>query len=1085
MALASGTANPMAQQALIEASKKKKTTTTPTPTTAPETKKSPIMTDAAMRARGLTTATQQTGNFAKALDAEVKANQAIVDAGGVIQNPSDSMSLSRQAQYGTALGMTLGRTDSEGKAYDMGKTIDQQGVQSEQNWNDIKQQAFESGEVAPSRSQNLYATKNAQPQATTGGKGVETQSMKDGKTKVITLPNGQTKEVPVNLKYEEYLQEKHPGLFETEEKMRRLNTIKQKVLAGGQLDQETMQYLQSIGVEPDANHITNAVNTILQNTEDYKMKQNVSGGYLMWQGERGNDVQEAEKKSFGEVIPEETTVDSVGNPVQPVDPNTITSGDVKTKTVGEMKDSGLSSYQSMMDDFKGLITAQIKQMNDSNKAMMDNLQKREDMYQAEKERALGRIEENASHLQSIAAFQKDNQLQQNELEAGKTDRQYGSRLEQMQSRQARYQGYLAAKFQSAGMADSGAGLELLGQYLMAGEMAISEVSEAREDAKMAYLGRAQEIMSDYAEQAYKIESQRIDSGDKVSFDMNEAIMKIQDAKIQSVAKKDENILMAIKELGQKELDLRKQSFAEVMALADQKMEEMRFSQQVIQDAIKNSQWDQSFALEGVREQRAQDAQLTSSTGNLWMNNQDTGVRALPGLTYDQNVKEFERGVLESDRTFARGAYESDRNFSRGVYESDRNFEMSQQEQQMQIDEFKMKYADNPMVNKYLNDSDLVSMGNYVYEGKNGALQSLGDRVAGAITKAAKNTDSAYQCVQFVRDVLPDLPGGLFTLADKIKKLSNSQYAIDAPQEGAAVVLDWKTPQEKGKNLSADQYAGHVAIVKRVEKDGFWITDYNGSGGKGKMGEKFIKTNNPNIKGYWQSPNVKGVSGGGEAQAIAEDMMNPYSQMKLTDIPTELRASVSQALSGLKSKAMTSGDDMALIKGSAGGKAISDTTLQKLTQAQNVASQLDSLENNIGAEYTDPLWGIIRSNNPYDTKAQEIKAKLKSIVPQLARGVYGEVGVLTDADINNYVKTLPNVQSTQELNALLTKATKDLVYKSVKNTLTTASRAGYDVSGFSDLGMLSEGTAQTFTVNGTTYNIPAEDVEEFKKEMNIQ
>ena len=851
MALASGTANPMAQQALIEASQKKKTTTTPTP----ETKKSPIMTDAAMRARGLTTATQQTGNFAKALDAEVKANQAIVDAGGVIQNPSDSMSLSRQAQYGTAMGMTLGRTDSEGKAYDMGKTIDQQVVQSEQNWNDIKQQAFESGEVAPSRSQNLYATKNAQPQATTGGKGVETQSMREGKTKVITLPNGQTKEVPVNLKYEEYLQEKHPGLFETEEKMRRLNTIKQKVLAGGQLDQETMQYLQSIGVEPDANHITNAVNTILQNTEDYKMKQNVSGGYLMWQGERGNDVQEAEKKSFGEVAPEATTTTGqpVDSAVQPVDPNTITSGDVKTKTVGEMKDSGLSSYQSMMDDFKGLITAQIKQMNDSNKAMMDNLQKREDMYQAEKERALGRIEENASHLQSIASFQKDNQLQQNELEAGKTDRQYGSRLEQMQSRQARYQGYLAAKFQSAGMADSGAGLELLGQYLMAGEMAISEVSEAREDAKMAYLGRAQEIMSDYAEQAYKIESQRIDSGDKVSFDMNEAIMKIQDAKIQSVAKKDENILMAIKELGQKELDLRKQSFAEVMALADQKMKEMEFSQRVIQDAVRNSQWDQSFALEGVREQRAQDAQLTSSTGNLWMNNQDTGVRALPGLTYDQNVKEFERGIVERDRAFARGAFESDRAFSRGVYESDRSYSEAQRQSAYNMTKGMVESGVLPptALTSYLDPSTAIMGMEYV--DKNGTYKNLGERLEKIVGTVKNGVASALpksildNCVYFARKFIPDLPTGLTSYADKVNTLlKNNPNAIDYPEPSAVVVM------------KTNERWGHVAVVTGVDKEKGTITLSETNWKAGQYGTRTISMTDPAITGYWKSPNVKGT-----------------------------------------------------------------------------------------------------------------------------------------------------------------------------------------------------------------------------------
>jgi hypothetical protein len=46
------------------------------------------------------------------------------------------------------------------------------------------------------------------------------------------------------------------------------------------------------------------------------------------------------------------------------------------------------------------------------------------------------------------------------------------------------------------------------------------------------------------------------------------------------------------------------------------------------------------------------------------------------------------------------------------------------------------------------------------------------------------------------------------------------------------------------------------------------------------------------------------------------------------------------------------------------------------------------------------------------------AQINSVVPNIARGVYGEVGVLTDADIQNYAKTLPNIKSTEDTNKLV-------------------------------------------------------------------
>jgi hypothetical protein len=63
-------------------------------------------------------------------------------------------------------------------------------------------------------------------------------------------------------------------------------------------------------------------------------------------------------------------------------------------------------------------------------------------------------------------------------------------------------------------------------------------------------------------------------------------------------------------------------------------------------------------------------------------------------------------------------------------------------------------------------------------------------------------------------------------------------------------------------------------------------------------------------------------------------------------------------------------------------------------------------------------------NPYDTDAQTLKAQLQSLIPNLARGVYGEVGVLTDNDIKNYAQTIPNLTQTEDVQKAILAMTLD-------------------------------------------------------------
>lgn len=136
--------------------------------------------------------------------------------------------------------------------------------------------------------------------------------------------------------------------------------------------------------------------------------------------------------------------------------------------------------------------------------------------------------------------------------------------------------------------------------------------------------------------------------------------------------------------------------------------------------------------------------------------------------------------------------------------------------------------------------------------------------------------------------------------------------------------------------------------------------------------------------------------------------------------------------------------------SSGGKPVDVATRTKISKGLLVLSQLTELQKNIKNADTGPIIGILRSANPWDTKAQLISAQLTSIVPNLARGTYGEVGVLTDNDVALYSKTLPNIKSTEELRNAVLAMTVKTVQRSIETELQIAAGTGLDVAGLKNV-----------------------------------
>jgi len=84
----------------------------------------------------------------------------------------------------------------------------------------------------------------------------------------------------------------------------------------------------------------------------------------------------------------------------------------------------------------------------------------------------------------------------------------------------------------------------------------------------------------------------------------------------------------------------------------------------------------------------------------------------------------------------------------------------------------------------------------------------------------------------------------------------------------------------------------------------------------------------------------------------------------------------------------------------------------------------------------------------DQSITDFKASVQRLIPKLARGVYGEVGVLTDPDIENYKKTVASIGQTEDANKMVMAQTQALIARGMRNKLEQLGKQGYNVSMYS-------------------------------------
>ena len=130
-----------------------------------------------------------------------------------------------------------------------------------------------------------------------------------------------------------------------------------------------------------------------------------------------------------------------------------------------------------------------------------------------------------------------------------------------------------------------------------------------------------------------------------------------------------------------------------------------------------------------------------------------------------------------------------------------------------------------------------------------------------------------------------------------------------------------------------------------------------------------------------------------------------------------------------------------------GSPMSDTMITKLAAYGSLKDSMKDIEDQIKDMSRGPIVGVLREKNPYDVAAQKLNKLVESVVPGLARTVFNEVGVLTDADVRRYKAMVPNVKTEQELADGLLEMLKKKIASGYESTLNAAEDAKVDVSGF--------------------------------------
>lgn len=172
--------------------------------------------------------------------------------------------------------------------------------------------------------------------------------------------------------------------------------------------------------------------------------------------------------------------------------------------------------------------------------------------------------------------------------------------------------------------------------------------------------------------------------------------------------------------------------------------------------------------------------------------------------------------------------------------------------------------------------------------------------------------------------------------------------------------------------------------------------------------------------------------------------------------------------------VNTGQQLSAPKTADGLKELTQTELSRLEAIEQASRDLDKIE----AEFknfnvTGPVAGALQYLNPYVGDRKVLDQAVTAAVPNLARGVFREVGVLTDEDVKRYAQQYPTVWDSPETRQRKLSSLRARLGESRAGALANLQKAGRDVGGFTPQTLPQNPTIQPPSGASPTFNSVAE------------
>ena len=297
------------------------------------------------------------------------------------------------------------------------------------------------------------------------------------------------------------------------------------------------------------------------------------------------------------------------------------------------------------------------------------------------------------------------------------------------------------------------------------------------------------------------------------------------------------------------------------------------------------------------------------------------------------------------------------------------------------------------------------------------------------------------------------------------------------KEGYPVFLE----QERNRLLTVENYktvSGEIDPIYKRDKDKNFILNPDG-----KPQLDMTAMNNV-IDDYKLEKEVDAIKKKQDA-LYGSGGLSKFFGSKPGDVSPEIRNAYIINRNKHFNAVVKTGDNEAIVKESYVWTGVpNQSDSQSLDKYKFTIDRLGELQEMLSSEETGPIIGTLRSANPWDKKASLIKAQLAKIVPSLARGVFNEVGVLTEPDIQNYSKTIGNLTAPEEVNEALTDMAIKMVSGGLEEKLSTLAKSRINVSQYHDtLLRVKEATSRLLGEEEAEEEIPLVEVDSYQLDAN--